>query len=233
MQVGGCEKLAYFLLPDILTHFPRTQVNGSVIGETDTFSLYAAISYPEPRPKCDGWCILGIIAGVLALLSLAACCFCRGNEHELDPDELARLDLLYYYFHSWLDKVDQKSSKLALTRAKVARLGVGGAPKRQAWGGIRAGGEPDGRAFGGAVDPWRSILGRKERSGVNVGGLQVSQSMTKSEVQSSTTRFMAGASEVDVATAEEIILASEELDRLVSELHHRESFRAADVYKLV
>ena len=44
---------------------------------------------------------------------------------------------------------------------------------------------------------------------------------------------MAGASEVDVATAEEIILASEELDRLVSELHHRESFRAADVHKLV
>jgi len=41
------------------------------------------------------------------------------------------------------------------------------------------------------------------------------------------------ASEVDVATAEEIILASEELDRLVSELHHRESFRAADVHKLV
>ena len=88
-------------LPKPVSKDQETIVDGQVLGETSSFSLYAALSYPAPSSGCNTGCIVGSVIGGLAgavCLALGArYFFCNGEPDEgawekpfMDPVDVPR-----------------------------------------------------------------------------------------------------------------------------------------------
>ena len=217
-------------------------VNGTITGETNSFSLYAAVSFPPQESHCKrnlGMCVsmsvLGsIIGAALAALALGMLC-CQKAVHDsvVLEDEM---DVLYYYFALWSNAVDEVKNGPSLGSLTMrARENLGG-------GAVAGGGLMGGRSVGGAMNGMNATVS------TTLGVLQTSTSMGKRlEVsrkwRSHLTSFLCPSlplslplplttvqtctngenTQVSLPTAEQLHKASTDLDGLVSRLRERKS----------
>ena len=87
-------------------------VNGTITGETNSFSLYAAVSFPPQKTHCKknlGVCVsmsvLGsIVAVAVAALALIPLCCRKADEDVVFLED--EMDILYFYFQLWCAAVD-------------------------------------------------------------------------------------------------------------------------------
>ena len=148
-------------------------VNGTITGETNSFSLYAAVSFPPQESHCKrnlGMCVsmsvLGsIIGAALAALALGMlCCRKAGDDSVVLEDEM---DVLHYYFALWSNAVDEVKNGPSLgTLTMRARGKLGG-------GAMAGGGLMGGRSVGGAMNGMNATVS------TSLGALQTSTSMGK------------------------------------------------------
>ena len=147
-------------------------VNGTITGETNSFSLYAAVSFPPQDTRCRknlGVCVsmsvLGsIVAVAVAALALVPLCCRKADEDIVFLED--EMDILYYYFRLWCAALDDAKNGPSLGTLVVHA--------RKDLGGERAGG---GKRISGALN--NTISGTLSTLSSSFTSSQTSASMGK------------------------------------------------------